>query len=258
MHAARHDRAVGVDVEQVDLAVPRMRRVLARIGQEHAGAARREHRTAGPVLLRPRERHPAPEFGRPAARPQYLFPAPRILARLDHRPRRELQRRRVAIAQRRGALEELDQLFPLRRRSQPLVGFGRRVAVAGDDQPVHDLELQHFRKIVPVDPLRVGRDLDHRHAPALLRDLGDDRGELAVQQRLAEVEQPQRVDAFDVDVRQTQREIVDRDPLDLRFERRIGAADATQLAAVDDVKMDRVDVPGLKMRHVGSCVTSRG
>src|SRR4030095_9151140 len=96
-----------------------------------------------------------------------------------------------------------------------------------------------------------------RLAPALLRDLGNDAGEVPVQERFAEIEQTQCVDALDVDMRQAQREILDGDPLDLGLERRIGAADTAQLATVDDVEVNRVDVPGLKLGH-GTGVTSRG
>jgi hypothetical protein len=63
-----------------------------------------------------------------------------------------------------------------------------------------------------------------------------------MQQRFAEIEQAQRVNAFDVDIGQTVREVINGDALHFGPARRIGAADAAQLATVHDVEMNGVKV----------------
>jgi hypothetical protein len=54
---------------------------------------------------------------------------------------------------------------------------------------------------------------------------------------------------LDIDVRKTAREVVDRDAMNFRFERGVRTADAAQLTAVDDVKMQRVDMLRLEGCH---------
>jgi hypothetical protein len=171
-----------------------------------------------------------------------IFPALHVFLRAHDGSRPELHRRRPAVAQIGRAVEELDELLPLRRRTKLLVLLRRAVAVAAHAKARDHLLLERFLEVVPVDPLRVGADLDHRGLPALPGDLRDDRGELLVQERLAVIEEPERMDALDVDVAQAQGEVLDGNALDLRLERGVRTTDTAQLAAVDDVEMQRIDL----------------
>ena len=73
---------------------------------------------------------------------------------------------------------------------------------------------------------------------------GHDAGQILVQQRLAEIEQPQRVYLVDIDVAEATIEVFDLNALDLGQQRRVGAANTAQLATVDDVEMQIEDALG--------------
>jgi hypothetical protein len=119
----------------------------------------------------------------PAARFEDLLPALALLGILADGACDQLRGRRPAVAQFARALEELDEVLPLRRRAQALVFLRRAVTVAGQRDAVDDLELQRLLEVVPVDLLAVGRDLDDRRLPRLFGNQRDQRRQFLVWMR---------------------------------------------------------------------------
>jgi hypothetical protein len=63
-----------------------------------------------------------------------------------------------------------------------------------------------------------------------------------VQQRLAVIEEPKRMNPLNVNVTETAREVLDGYRPYLGFEGRIRAAEASELSAMDDIKVNGKEV----------------